>query len=196
MLMQEVSRAHSTQRRKTAKGKERIQPIDKLNPQYVVGFIDGEGSFNVSIYKDETMANKVFVRPEFSIELRADDRNILERVRITIGCGKIYACNYERYGWYPHAKYKVSRLDEISRILIPFLEKYRLQAKKSESFEYFKKIVKLRMDGKHLTASGVKSILNLREKMRLLGKKHHKKWLETARVRENRSPGGVGQLTH
>jgi hypothetical protein len=69
-----VSRAHSTH-----KGKERIQSIKKLHPQYVAGFIDGEGSFSVSIYKDETMRNKIFVRPEFEIELRVDDREILKR---------------------------------------------------------------------------------------------------------------------
>ena len=109
MRLQEVSKVRSTR-----KGKGRIRSIKKLHPQYVVGFIDGEGSFWVSIYRDETMRNKIFCRAEFSIELRADDREILERIRKTLGCGKIYDCKYERYGWYPHVKYKVSRLDEIS----------------------------------------------------------------------------------
>jgi hypothetical protein len=112
----EVSRVHSTR----LKGKGRIRSVKKLHPQYVVGFIDGEGSFNVSLYRDDKMKNKIFVRPEFSIELRADDKEILERIRETIGCGKIYDCKYKRYGWYPHVKYKVSRLEEISKILIPF----------------------------------------------------------------------------
>jgi len=37
---------------------------------------------------------------------------------------------------------------------------------------------------------GFKEILKLRSKMRQYGKKHR---VETARVRENRSPGGVGR---
>lgn len=185
MRIQEVSRVHSTR-----KGKGRIQPLKKLHPQYIVGFIDGEGSFSISIYKDETMKNKIFVRPEFEIELRADDKEILERIKDTLGCGKIYNCNYERYGWYPHVKYKVSRLDEISQILIPFLEKTPLQAKKAKVFSYFKQIIEKRIKKEHLTVKGVGEITKLREKIRKLGKKHR---LETARIRENRSSGGVGK---
>ena len=185
MQLQEVSRVHSTR-----KGKERIQSIKKLHPQYVAGFIDGEGSFSVSIYKDEGMRNKIFVRPEFEIELRADDREILQRIQKTLGCGKIYECNYERYGWYPHVKYKVSRLDEISEILIPFLEKWPLQAKKAKVFKYFKRIIRKRINGEHLTEKGVEEIIKLRDKIRALGKKHR---LETARIRENRSSSGVGR---
>jgi len=188
MQLQEVSRAHSisTLRRK----KERIQSIKKLHSQYIAGFIDGEGSFSVSIYKDEGMRNKIFIRPEFEIELRADDREILQRIQKTLGCGKIYECNYERYGWYPHVKYKVSRLDEISEILIPFLEKWPLQAKKAKIFSYFKQIIRKRMNGEHLTEKGVEEIIKLRDKIRVLGKKYR---LKTARIRENRSSSGVGR---
>jgi hypothetical protein len=167
MQLQEVSRVHSTR-----KGKGRIRSVKKLDPHYIVGFIDGEGSFWVSIYRDETMKNKIFCRAEFSIELRADDKEILERIQKTLKCGKIYDCNYERYGWYPHVKYKVSRLDEISEILIPFLEKYPLQAKKAKTFRYFKQIIKKRMKGEHLTKRGVEEIAKLQLKIRALGKKH------------------------
>jgi len=170
MQLQEVRRVHSTLSKSWGKG--RIRSIKKLHPQYIVGFIDGEGCFWVSIYRDDTMKNKVFCRAEFSIELRADDREILERIRNTLGCGKIYECKYARYGWYPHVKYKVSRLDEISKILIPFLEKHPLQAKKAETFQYFKKIIQKRMNKEHLTKKGVKEITELQDKIRSLGKKH------------------------
>lgn len=189
--LQEVSRAHSI--RRSAK-KERIQSGDKrkkLHPQYIMGFIDGEGSFCVSIYYDKTMRNKVFIRPEFSIELRADDKEILERIQRTLGCGRVYDCRYKRYGWYPHVKYKVSRLDEVSQILIPFIERHKLKAKKRKRFELFKKIVEKRMRGEHLAKRGVREIIKLRKEIRKLGKKHPR--LKTAKVRENRSPGGVGR---
>lgn len=179
MRLQEVRRVHSTR-----KGKGQIRSIKKLHPQYIAGFIDGEGSFWVSIYRDETMKNKIFCRAEFSIELRADDREILERIQKTLGCGKIYECNYERYGWYPHVKYKVSRLDEISEILIPFLEECPLQAKKAETFQYFKQIVQKRMKKEHLTKKGVKEIIKLQSKIRSLGKKHRSPSSATAERRQ------------
>ena len=46
MRLQEVIRVHSTH-----KGKGQIRSIKKVHPQYIAGFIDGEGSFWVSIYK-------------------------------------------------------------------------------------------------------------------------------------------------
>ena len=190
MRLQEVSRVHSTL--SLSKGKERIQSIKKLHPQYVMGFIDGEGSFSVSIYKDETMHSKINVRPEFEIELRADDREILERIKETLCCGIIYNCNYERYGWYPHAKYKISRINHLNERLIPFLEKHHLQAKKRKSFNQFKIIVQMLVKKEHLTNRGIKKIIKLRDKIRALGKKHR---LETARIRENRSSGGVSRHT-
>ncbi len=115
--MQEVSRVRSTNR-KDARfnpklqlpiGKEQIQR-KKLHPQYIAGFIDGEGSFSVSIGKHKTLRRGFEVRPEFEIELRKDDQEILERNLVTIGIGKIYDCSYERYGWYPHAKYKITSI--------------------------------------------------------------------------------------
>ena len=194
MQSQEVSRVHSTssvkpKKRKKGRGKEQIRwKLKPLHPQYIVGFIDGEGSLCVCIYYDEKMKNKIFVRPALEIELRADDKKILERIQRTLKCGTIFECKYERYGWYPHMKYRIARMDEIIGILIPFLEKYPLQAKKAEVFKYFKKIVQKRMNGEHLTKKGVKEILELRSRMRVLGKKHPSK---TARVRENRLLSGV-----
>jgi len=88
-----------------------------LHPQYVVGLIDGEGSFSISIGKHKTTTSGVEVRPEFEIELRGDDQPILERVLVTVGCGKIYDCSYERYGWQPHAKYKITRIHDCHNYL-------------------------------------------------------------------------------
>ena len=95
--MQEVSRVRSTRREKLwaekdrrrneklqkPYGKEQIQR-KKLNPHYVVGFIDGEGSFSISIGKHKTLKRGYEVRPEFEIEVRKDDQEILDRVLITI----------------------------------------------------------------------------------------------------------------
>lgn len=147
--------------------------MKKLHPQYIVGFVDGEGSFSVSIYKDKTMRTKINVRPEFEIELRADDREILEKIQNTLGCGIIYDCNYERYGWYPHVKYKISKIHDLNEKLIPFFDKYSLQAKKVKTFRHFRSIVKMVADKKHLSLEGISKIEKLRNEIRALGKKHH-----------------------
>ena len=121
-------------------GKESIHR-EKLNPYYVGGFIDGEGSFSVSIGKHKTLKRKYEVRPEFEIEVRADDRPILERILITIGCGRIYDLSYERYGWYPHTKYKINNRKDLIECLFPFLDRYPLQAKrKPKCINYLRKL--------------------------------------------------------
>jgi hypothetical protein len=193
--MQEVSRVHSTNRfarnpkLQEPVGKERIHQ-EKLNPYYIAGFIDGEGSFSVSVGRNKTFARGFEVRPEFEIELRADDRKILERLLVRIGCGKIYDCSYDRYGWYPHVKYKITSSKDMEVHLFPFLDRYKLQAKKAKVYQLFREIVLMMRQKKHLSEKGFNRIIRLRNEIRSLGKKHTF-LMETARVRENRSPGGV-----
>src|SRR3989344_5052558 len=181
--MQEVSRVRSTRRyswsekdrRRNPKlqvpyGKEQIHR-EKLNPHYVAGFIDGEGCFSVSIGKHKTLKRGYEVRPEFEIELRKDDQEVLERIVVTIGAGRIYDCSYERYGWFPHAKYKITSIWEMKEYLFPFLDQYPLQAKKSKSYKYFREIVLMLCDKQHLSDEGFEKIFRLRTELRMLGKK-------------------------
>jgi hypothetical protein len=103
--------------------------------------------------------NRIEVRLIFEIELREDDKQILERVRKTLGCGSIYHLDYERYKkWMPHYKYKVSNLRDITSNVIPFFKKYPLQAKKKGSFLIFSKVAKLMLLKKHLTSQGISQI--------------------------------------
>jgi LAGLIDADG endonuclease len=182
--IQEVSRVRSTRREKLwgpkdrrrnlklqkPYGKEQIQR-KKLNPHYVVGFIDGEGSFSVSIGKHKTLKRGFEVRPEFEIEVRKDDQDILERVLITIGAGRIYDLSYERYGWYPHAKYKITSIWDMKEYLFPFLDAYPPQAKKGKSYRLFREIVLMLCEKEHLSDKGFAKIVTLRSQLRLLGKK-------------------------
>ena len=138
----------------------------KLNPYYIVGLVDGEGCFCVSLNKRKD-SPKPEVRLLFEIELRADDKEILERVKKTLGCGNIYYLDYERYKkWKPHYKYKVSNIVDISTKVIPFFEKYPLQAKKKMSFDLFCKVAKLIVDKHKFTIEQIETIRVLREGLR------------------------------
>ena len=180
----EVSRVRSTRRerlwadkdrRRNFKlqkpyGKEQIQK-EKLNPHYVTGFIDGEGSFSISIGRHKTLKRGYEIRPEFEIEVRKDDQEILERVCVTIGAGRIYDLSYERYGWFPHAKYKITSIWDMKEYLFPFLDKYQPQAKKGKSYKLFRQIVLMVCDKQHLSDKGFEKIVRLRSELRMLGKK-------------------------
>lgn len=133
-----------------------------LNPNYIVGFVDGEGCFSITINQH---SNRVLpeVRLLFEIELRDDDEDILRQIQSTLNCGNIYHLNYERYAkWRPHVKYKVSNFRDISQKIIPFFQENPLQAKKRFQFEKFCAVADLITRKEHLTENGIKKILEIR----------------------------------
>jgi len=134
----------------------------KLNPYYLDGLVDGEGCFSITFNRHKN--NRIEVRLIFEIELREDDKEILERVKETLECGNLYHLDYKRYRkWKPHFKYKVSNLRDIVQKVIPFFNKYPLQAKKRKSFEVFSKVANLMLLKKHLTPEGISELKNLKE---------------------------------
>jgi len=148
--------------------------MKKLSSEYIAGFVDGEGCFCVSISKHKTLKRRIEVRPEFEIELRADDKDLLDRIQHTLECGRIYHLTYERYGWAPHVKYKVSNIKDLSEVIIPFFDKHVLQGKKRDVYLLFREIVLMMRKKEHLKEHGFKKIVQLREQMRSFSKKHYR----------------------
>ncbi len=135
----------------------------KLNPNYICGLVDGEGCFCISFNNHKN--GRIEVRLLFEVELRADDLEILKRLKTTLECGNIYKLDYMRYQkWKPHCKYKVSNIVDITQKVIPFFKKYPLQAKKKISFKSFCKAAELITAKMHLTNNGVTQIRKLRVK--------------------------------
>lgn len=145
-----------------------------LNPDYIVGFVDGEGCFSVTISQHRTLKRRLEVRPLFEIELREDDREILDRLQYTFQCGSVYHLTYRRYDWAPHVKYKVSKIHDLTNIIIPFFDRYHLQAKKRKQYLLFRKAVRVVYKKQHLTNDGFEKILSIREQMREFSKKHYR----------------------
>ena len=132
----------------------------KLNFSYIVGFVDGEGCFSITINKHR---KKEEVRLLFEIELREDDLEILKRIQYTLKCGNIYHLRYKRYQkWKPHYKYKVSNFSDIKTKIIPFFRKYPLQAKKKHSFEKFCLVAEMIRRKQHLSVQGIQKIKGIR----------------------------------
>lgn len=136
-----------------------------LPGNYIAGFIDGEGCFTITISKHSTKKLGLDARIHFQIELRSDDVEILQSIQETLGCGKIYHLSYERYGWHPHAEFKVSSFPDIVNKLIPFLTRYPLRAKKRLSYQYFLQAVEIFKQKRHLTLEGIEELKEIRSKM-------------------------------
>ena len=137
-----------------------------ITSDYIVGFVDGEGCFCVSVSKHKTLKRRQEVRLLFEIEVREDDHEVLETIQSAIECGKIYHLDYKRYKkWRPHVKLKVSNIKDITDKLIPFFDEHPLQAKKRHSYALFREIAFMMLNKEHLTDAGFNKILKLKEKM-------------------------------
>lgn len=64
-----------------------------LNSDYVVGLVDGEGSFTVYLRNPDekkTVKRRVKAEPRSYLNLIEKDKNILYELRKFFGCGKVY----------------------------------------------------------------------------------------------------------
>ena len=146
-----------------------------LNPHYIVGFVDGEGCFSISLNKNGDRLPEV--RLIFEIELREDDEPILHRIREALDCGSISRLEYARYAkWRPHVKLKVSNFSDISDKIIPFFQRYPLQAKKRLQFDRFCQVAQIIKTKQHLTPEGVVKVQALKHKDSLGALDAHAKW--------------------
>lgn len=139
--------------------------MNKLNPWYITGFVEGEGCFAITISKHKTKKLGLDARLSFEIELRGDDRPILEMIKDKFECGHIYDLNYKRYGWMPHVKYHVRGMKPINEVIIPFFKRYPLCGKKSKDFGLFCKATEIFNKKEHLTKEGIVKLEMLRKFM-------------------------------
>lgn len=136
-----------------------------ISPWYIVGFTDGEGCFAICVYKHKTKKYKVDAYLCFQIELRADDRPVLELIQKRLNCGRIKELSYRKYGWMPHVKLVVNKQSDIFYKVIPFFKQFPLIGKKNKDFELFCQAAEIFKKKSHLTKEGIDQLIKLREFM-------------------------------
>ena len=133
---------------------------------YLAGFADGEGSFNVSFRPrgDYRMPWKV----SLCFNISQKDRVILSLFKRHLGCGTM---RQRQDGvWY----YEVNNLEAIIANVIPFFDRFGfLSSKKKRDFGKFKQLAGLLRDGRHLTRDGVLEVLEIRRDMNDGGKRRY-----------------------
>ena len=136
-----------------------------LSPWYIVGFTDGEGCFAILINKHKTKKLRKDANLCFEIELRGDERPVLELIQKRLNCGRIVDLKYDRYGWKPHVKFTVKKQSDIFYKVIPFFKKFPLQGKKGKDFLLFCQAAELFKEKRHLTEEGIAELYKIREFM-------------------------------
>ena len=131
-----------------------------LNPWFITGFTDAEGSFMVLICKGPRYRTGWQVSIRFSIGLHKKDLALLKLIQYYFG-GIGLIEQREMCSW------RVTRLEHLTNIIIPHFLKYPLITQKKADFELFKRVVDLMNCKKHLTYEGLQEIVNLKYSINL-----------------------------
>ncbi len=131
---------------------------ERLDVKWIVGFVDGEGCFHVSINRLKKMTLGWQVLPEFRVVQHQHDEQILHKLKDFFGFGNINVNHGDR------KEFRIRGIRKLNKI-VNFFEKYQLQTSKRESFEIFAKIIGLMNNGQHLTKEGLNKIAKLASQM-------------------------------
>ncbi len=125
-----------------------------LSPDWVVGFVDGEGCFYVGINPQPEMALGYQVLPEFRVVQHERDVQVLYALKRFFHCGTVRRNRENRYELRIR---KFSCLQEV----VAFFERHPLKTKKNVDFKKFARVIRLMAEGQHLTLEGLRQIIEI-----------------------------------
>lgn len=138
-----------------------VKRMLKLNPWFITGLVDAEGSFGVGVVKDEGRRLGFLVLVSFELALNEKDRDIIVAIQEYFGVGNIFFNSSDNT-----LKFKVSDLDALINVIIPHFKQYYLLTKKRNDFVLFSNIVEI-MVGGDINLQGLQEIVNLKASLNL-----------------------------
>jgi hypothetical protein len=143
--------------------------MQNLSPDYVVGLVDGEGSFTVYVRNPDVkkkVARRVVVEPKFYLKLVERDKEILFALQRFFGCGSVYFQKDTRPNHQHCYRYEVFRWEELQTVIIPFFKKHTPRlASKEQDFRVFCLMMRLLAKGGHKTEIGLRELFRLKQQM-------------------------------
>jgi hypothetical protein len=128
-----------------------------LPGDYIAGFVDGEGCFDLQFRRDvrhERINKPVYYgwRVQFVIVARVDDEELLRKIKNTLNCGGI---NFARGD---QVRYSVQDVDNLYNIIVPFFKKHPLPGKKKKDFELWAEAIEILYRNKRKTINLKKGV--------------------------------------
>lgn len=157
---------------------------------YLTGFVDGEGSFSVTIHRHPARFGWV-IDPMFQVYQHKDNAFILYIFKKTFQCGYVS----EKGGNPSCYIYCVDNIKHLKDIIIPFFERYPLIGEKYKNFSLFKEIVLRLSERKHFTKEGFIEIVKLCFKMNRNGR-YRRNSLKTILMSLEQSSETIRQIRH
>lgn len=141
-----------------------------LQPWYVTGLVDGEGSFLVSFTIRNKMRMGVETRPSFTVSQHERSHEVITSLKDYFNCGSI------RYNKTDHTyKYEVRSLDDLVEKIIPHFISYPLNTSKKKDFDAFRCVCESMKLNKHLNSNGMREIISTAYQMNNIGARRYQK---------------------
>lgn len=127
-----------------------------IDPHYISGYVDGEGSFLISFSPRKKLKSGLEVRPSFSVSQRKDRNQVLYAMKNYFHCGTIRFNSSDGT-----EKYEVRSLEDLIVKIIPHFKKYKLLSSKQKDFEKFCEVCEMMKIKEHFNQEGLIKIINL-----------------------------------
>jgi len=142
-------------------------PTMPINPQWVLGFVDGEGSFGFQI---STKNKNVYMLPSFSIVQNTHDVFLLKKIQDFFNCGLIHPKRIDDSIEVATSVNSISSLrttcsSELIDIIIPFFDKYSLLTTKSLDYFDWKTLIYMKKAQLFRTEAGLNKMLSIKSNM-------------------------------
>jgi len=124
---------------------------------WVAGFVDGEGSFNVPIRRE--LDRGLPWRVSLSFNVSQLGRSLPSLLQGTFEAGTVRDRGDGVF------YFEVTRPQTLEERVFPFFDRFPLRGSKANDLRVFREITRLVQSGAHLSASGIESILELRGPM-------------------------------
>lgn len=149
-----------------------VEATEIIDPNWLAGFIDGEGCFYVDIFPAAGKTGfGVGLRFTITQHLspcpypvgngngRSDD-SLMKKFIQSFGCGIFFGSQNKSVN-----KFRVSKFSDIDNKLIPFFSKYPLKGSKILDYQDFCKVATLMKVKAHLTNEGLEQIKKIKAGM-------------------------------
>lgn len=139
-----------------------------LSPEYLSGYVDGEGCFTVSFSRRPKLRIGWETKPSFSVSQNEDRAQVLFAMQSYFDAGFLRRDYSDKT-----LKYEVRKLDDLIEKVIPHFESFPLFSEKQQDFLLFKEICLLVRQGVHHTPNGLTQIVRLAFQMNGSGKRKY-----------------------
>lgn len=131
-----------------------------LNPWFLTGFSDAEGSFSILIQTNSKYATGWRIKPVFTIGLHKKDLDLLKNLQSYLGIGKIHIHGKDSI------QFRVDSLKDL-QILINHFENFPLVTAKLADYILFKKAFDIILLKEHLSQQGLLKIVGIKASLNL-----------------------------